>query len=72
MDIFNLNCPKCSKEYYGDVSLLSLEVELHCPFCGSYFRKQEVKNLITPGRKGSSIVRLNSDKTFYRPKETKR
>lgn len=71
MDIFNLKCPKCSKEYYGDISLLSLEVEFHCPFCGSYFRKKEVKELMIPDRKVSAVVRLSRDKSFYRPRETK-
>ena len=70
MDIINLTCPRCSGEYYGDTSLLSLDVELHCPFCGSYFRKEEVKEIVSADQKVSAIVRLNRGKSFYRPKET--
>ena len=72
MDIFNLNCPRCSKEYYCDVSLLSLDVAFHCPFCGSYFRKEEVGDILAADQKVSAIVRLSKDKRFYRPEETKR
>ena len=72
MDIFYLACPKCSKEYYADVSLLSLDVELHCPFCGSYFRREEAKEVVTGDRKISSIVQLNKDKTFYKPEKESR
>lgn len=72
MDIFNLNCPRCSKEYYGDVSLLSLDVEFHCPFCGSYFKKEEIGDFVGADQKGSAIVQMSRDKSFYRPKETKR
>ncbi len=71
MDIFTLKCPRCFKEYYGDVSLLSLEVEFHCPFCGSYFRREEVKDIVSADQKISAIVRLSKNKSFYRPKEKK-
>ncbi len=71
MDIINLTCPRCSREYYGDTSLLSLDVELHCPFCGYYFRREEIKDIANADQKTSAIVRLNRDKTFYRPKEKK-
>ena len=67
MDIFYLTCPKCSRSYYADVSLLSLDVELHCPFCGAYFRRGDAKEIITGEQKLSSIVRLSKDKTFYKP-----
>lgn len=67
MDIVYVDCPKCSKEYYCDVALLSLDVELHCPFCGSYFRREDAKQLVTPDQRVSSIVRLSKDKKFYKP-----
>ena len=69
MDIFYLTCPKCSKEYYADVSLLSLDVELHCPFCGSYFRREDAQEIVNGEQKLSSIVRLSKDKTFYKPEK---
>lgn len=72
MDIVYVDCPKCSKEYYCDVSLLSLDVELHCPFCGSYFRREDAKRLISPDQQVSSIVRLSKEKKFYKPVGTDR
>lgn len=71
MDIVNLTCPGCSGKYYGDTSLLSLDVELHCPFCGSYFKKEEIKEMAGGDEKRSAIVRLNRNMSFYRPKEEK-
>lgn len=71
MDIINLICPRCSGEYYGDTSLLSLDVELHCPFCGSYFKREEIKDIVNADQKISAIVRLNRNMSFYRPKEKK-
>jgi uncharacterized Zn finger protein len=71
MDIINLTCPRCSGEYYGDTSLLSLDVALHCPFCGAYFKKEEMKEMAGADRKLSAIVRLNRNMSFYRPKEVK-
>jgi DNA-directed RNA polymerase subunit RPC12/RpoP len=69
MDIFYLTCPGCSREYYADVSLLSIDAELHCPFCGLYFRREEAKKIITGDRKLSSIVQLNGDIVFYKPEK---
>jgi uncharacterized Zn finger protein len=71
MDIINLTCPRCSGEYYGDTSLLSLDVELHCPFCGSYFKREEIKDMAHADQKTSAIIRMSRDKSFYRPKEKK-
>jgi hypothetical protein len=67
MDIFYVTCPKCFKQYYGDVSLLSMDVDLHCPFCGIYFKTSEAKNIVTAEKNVSSVVRLSKDKAFYRP-----
>ena len=69
MDIINLICPRCSGEYYGDTTLLSLDVELHCPFCGSYFKKEEIKDMGYADQKVSAVVRMNSGNSFYRPKK---
>jgi hypothetical protein len=67
MNIFYITCPKCSRQYYGDVSLLSLDVELHCPFCGSYFKPEEIEKPAITDQKVSSIVQLSKDKSFYKP-----
>lgn len=71
MNIFNITCPKCSGEYYGDVSLLSLDVELHCPFCGSYFKPDEAKKITAADQNASPIVQLSQNKSFYKPAEKK-
>ena len=71
MNIFNITCPKCSGEYYGDVSLLSLDIELHCPFCGSYFKADEAKKITTADQNASPIVQLSQNKSFYKPAEKK-
>jgi hypothetical protein len=69
MDIFYLACPICSKTYYADVSLLSLDVELHCPFCGAYFRHGDAKEILTGDQKLANIVQLSKDKKFYKPEK---
>jgi len=69
MDIFYLTCPSCSREYYADVSLLSLDVEMHCPFCGLYFRREDAKKVLAGDRKLSSIVPLTGDNVFYKPEK---
>lgn len=55
MDIFNVRCPACGRDYYADMLLHSLEVELHCPYCGKYFLKEE-SPLVVTGRAGASAV----------------
>jgi C4-type Zn-finger protein len=72
MNIFNVTCPICSGEYYADASLLSLDVELHCPYCGSYFKLNDAKKIDIADRKHSSIVQLSKDKSFYIPADKKR
>ncbi|MBW1676592.1 MAG: hypothetical protein JRJ79_08300 [Deltaproteobacteria bacterium] len=72
MNIFYITCPKCSREYYGDVSLLSLDVDLHCPFCGCYFKPDEAEKIVTADQKASPIVQLSKDKSFYKPADKKR
>lgn len=71
MNIFYITCPKCSREYYADVSLLSLDVELHCPFCGSYFKPDEAEKIATADQNASPIVLLSKNQSFYKPAEKK-
>jgi NAD-dependent SIR2 family protein deacetylase len=40
MDIFTVSCPKCGKGFYADMLLYTLDVELHCPSCDAYFKKE--------------------------------
>jgi len=72
MNIFYITCPNCSREYYGDVSLLSLDVDLHCPFCGSYFKPDKAEKIVTADQKVSPIVQLGKDKIFYKPADKNR
>ncbi len=32
-----VECPHCHREFVVSPSMLGLGVELHCPFCDSYF-----------------------------------
>ncbi len=70
MDIFNVTCPKCSREFYADMLLYGLKVELHCPYCGVYFYKEESPRLVTGGAGASAVARVAgglSEKMIYRP-----
>lgn len=58
MDIFNVECPDCGKVFYADMLLYSLDVELHCPFCGIYFLKKDSPNVVTGGETASAVARL--------------
>ncbi len=70
MDIFNVRCPTCQKDYYADMLLYSLKVELHCPYCGVYFYKEESPKLVTGGAGASTVARVAgglSQEMIYRP-----
>jgi excinuclease UvrABC ATPase subunit len=72
MNIFDVTCPKCSGEYYVDVSLLFLDVELHCPYCGNYFKPDDAKKIDSADRRLSPIIQLSKDKSFFKPVDKKR
>jgi len=44
--IFWVVCPKCSGKYYVTVSLLGKNLKLFCPFCKTFFREDEAKEII--------------------------
>jgi ssDNA-binding Zn-finger/Zn-ribbon topoisomerase 1 len=67
MDIFNVTCPKCNGQYYADVSLQALDVELHCPYCGEYFKLTASGQSDANDRGVTTLVRLAKDKQFYKP-----
>jgi len=70
MDIFNITCPACGKGYYADMLLYSLDLELHCPFCDVYFRKEDSPHVFAGGASASAVARLAgglSKEMIYRP-----
>ena len=44
--IFWVVCPKCSGKYYVTVSLLGKNLKLFCPFCKTFCREDEAKEII--------------------------
>lgn len=74
MDIFSVTCPSCSREYYADMLLYSLNVELHCPYCGVYFYKEESPEVITGSAGSAAVARVPGGlkkETIYRPGKEK-
>jgi hypothetical protein len=70
MDVFNTVCPECRKKFYADMLLYSLDVELHCPFCGLYFLKEDSPELFAGGAAVSAVARVAggiSKEMIYRP-----
>ena len=70
MEIFSVICPHCQKDFYADMVLYSLKVELHCPYCGAYFYKEESPQLVTGSDKVSTVVMAAgqlSGEMFYKP-----
>ena len=64
---FNATCPDCTNDFEISLELLPIDVELVCPYCGRYFRKEESPALVVP----PSYAPGNRKPPFrvYRPKE---
>jgi hypothetical protein len=45
--IFWVVCPNCGGKYYVTISLLGKNLKLFCPFCKTFFREKEAKEIIT-------------------------
>ncbi|MBU4567261.1 MAG: hypothetical protein KMY53_04350 [Desulfarculus sp.] len=74
MDIFSVTCPSCGREYYADMLLYSLPVELHCPYCGVYFYKENSPLVITGSASSAAVAKVPGGlkkETIYRPGEEK-
>ncbi|MCB2227967.1 MAG: hypothetical protein KQH53_14905 [Desulfarculaceae bacterium] len=72
MDIFNVRCPSCKESFYADMLLYSLKVELHCPFCGLYFFKEDSPEVVTGSANSAAVARVPGGLTkesIYRPGE---
>ena len=70
MDIFNVECPACRRVFYADMLLYSLKVELHCPYCGVYFLKEDSPKLVTGGASASAVARIEGglkEEMIYKP-----
>lgn len=74
MDIFSVTCPSCGREYYADMLLYSLPVELHCPYCGIYFHKKDSPSVITGSANAAAVAKVPgglNQNTIYRPGKEK-
>jgi predicted RNA-binding Zn-ribbon protein involved in translation (DUF1610 family) len=72
MDIFVVVCPQCGKDFYADMLLYSLNVELHCPSCGIYFHREKSPRVVTGGAGASAVAQVAGGLTsdmLYRPPE---
>lgn len=72
VEIFTVLCPKCKCEFYADMLLHALNVELHCPCCGLYFPKEESPRLVTGKGGGSAVAQVEGGLTrdmLYQPPE---
>ncbi len=54
--IFHVACPECDKDFYCDVELYDMDVELHCPYCGLYFKREESSRVVPPPKTSHDIV----------------
>jgi hypothetical protein len=70
--IFTVLCPKCKCDFYADMLLYTLNVQLHCPSCGLYFFKEESPRMLTGGAGASAVAQVAGGLTqdmLYRPPE---
>jgi len=70
MDIFNVQCPACGREYYADMLLYSLPVELHCPYCGLFFCREDSPRVVIGSTGASTVARVAGSldpQAIYRP-----
>ncbi len=73
MKMFNLNCPRCKKYFYGDISMIKLKVPVHCPQCDGIIPFQEYSPCLNSSD-GAALARLreplteeNMDRVLYIP-----
>ena len=72
MEIFTVVCPQCKRDFYADMLLYTLNVDLHCPSCGLYFPKEESPGVLTGGTGASAVAQVAGGLTedmIYRPPE---
>ena len=54
--IFCVDCPECNKGFYCDVELYPMDVELHCPYCGLYFKKEASPKVGRPLKESHDLI----------------
>ncbi|HBC94776.1 MAG TPA: hypothetical protein DCZ10_18230, partial [Pelotomaculum sp.] len=62
MKMFNFNCPRCGKFFYGDNTLIELKAPIHCPGCDKYYQYEEYVKVFE-GTKDTTLARLNKPLT---------
>jgi len=62
MKMFNLNCPRCGKFFYGDNAIIQLRTPVHCPKCDAYMPYEEYSKALE-GKAGTTLARLSKPVT---------
>ncbi len=75
MKMFNLNCPRCGKHFYGDITMVNLKTPVHCPKCQAILTWEEYSPALSRAD-GTVLARLrkpltkdNMDQVLYIPEK---
>ena len=75
MKMFNLNCPRCGKYFYGDMTMVNLKTPARCPGCQALLPYEEYGPALS-GSDGWALARLrrpltkaNMYEVLYIPEE---
>jgi len=57
--MFNFNCPRCGKYFYGEIPLINHKAPIHCPGCDTYFEYDEYIKYLHNEVSGTTLARMN-------------
>lgn len=73
--IWKIACPKCQKEFIVQELLYEMDVELLCPYCDLYFKKEKSASYSPPSGSSASLsfqAAQASRYKIYKPREKTR